>query len=207
MAKKATSRQPGPDKVLDSALKLASGMRWRDISMEMIADESGASLARVYDLYPSKQSLLNAFIRRTDQTVLAGHDFGDASEPVRERLLDVLMRRLDALAPYKDAVGSITRDLGRDPGSWLCAGPAFMKSMAWSLEAAGLNTSGLLGMARTKGLAVIYLSALRVWLRDETQDQSETMAYLDKNLKRAESAMSMAPFGRARRRDAKAEEA
>ena len=207
MAKKATSRQPGPDRVLDAALKLASGMRWRDISMEMIADESGASLARVYDLFPSKLALLNAFIRRTDQTVLAGHDFGDASEPVRERLLDVLMRRLDALAPYKDAVGSITRDLGRDPGSLLCAGPAFMKSMAWSLETAGLNTSGLLGMARTKGLAVIYLSALRVWLRDGTQDQSETMAYLDKNLKRAESAMSMAPFGRAPRRDAKAEEA
>ena len=207
MAKKATSRQPGPDRVLDAALKLASGMRWRDISMEMIADESGASLARVYELFPSKLALLNAFIRRTDQAVLAWHDFGDASEPVRERLLDVLMRRLDALAPFKDAVGSITRDLGRDPGSLLCAGPAFMNSMAWSMEAAGLSSSGLLGMARTKGLAAIYLSALRVWLRDDTHDQSETMAYIDKNLKRAESVMSMVPFRGNRRRDAEAQEA
>jgi AcrR family transcriptional regulator len=196
MAKKATSRQPGPDRVLDAALKLASDMRWRDISMEMIADESGASLARVYALFPSRMALLTAFIRRTDQAVLAGHDFGDVSEPVRERLLDVMMRRLDALAPYKGAVASITRDLGGDPGALLCAGPAFMNSMAWSLEAAGVSASGLPGMMRTKGLAAIYLSAIRVWLRDETQDQSETMAYIDKNLKRAESAMSMMPFRR-----------
>ena len=196
MAKKATSRQPGPDRVLDAALKLASDMRWRDISMEMIADESGASLARVYALFPSRMALLTAFIRRTDQAVLAGHDFGDVSEPVRERLLDVMMRRLDALAPYTGAVASISRDLGGDPGALLCAGPAFMNSMAWSLEAAGVSASGLPGMMRTKGLAAIYLSAIRVWLRDETQDQSETMAYIDKNLKRAESAMSMMPFRR-----------
>lgn len=198
MAKKATSRQPGSDRILDAALKLASGMRWRDISMEMIADESGATLARVCALFPSKAALLNAFIRRTDQVVLAGHDFDDASEPVRERLLDVLMRRLDALAPHKDAVASITRDLGRNPGALLCSGPAFMNSMAWSLEAAGVGSSGLSGMVRKKGLAAIYLSALRVWLRDDTQDQSVTMAHIDKNLKRAEAALAMTPFGAGR---------
>lgn len=201
MAKKATARQPGADRILDAALKLASGMRWRDISMEMIADESGASLARVYELFPSKNAVLNAFIRRTDQAVLAGHDFDDASEPVRERLLDVLMRRLDALAPHKDAVASITRDLGRDPTALLCSGPAFMNSMAWALEAAGVSASGIMGMMRVKGLAAIYLGALRVWMRDETQDQSVTMAYIDKNLKRAESMITMTPFRGSRHRE------
>ena len=194
MAKKATARQPGSDRILDATLKLASGIRWRDISMEMIASESGASLARVYELFPSKNALLNAFIRRTDQAVLAGHDFDDVSEPVRERILDVLMRRLDALAPHKAAVESITRDLGRDPAALLCSGPAFMNSMAWSLEAAGVGTSGLMGLTRIKGLAVIYMGALRVWMRDDTQDQSVTMAYIDKNLKRAESVITMMPF-------------
>lgn len=201
MAKKATSRQPGSDRILDAALKLAGNMRWRDVSMEMIADESGATLGRVYELFPSKAALLNAFIRRTDQAVLAGHDFDDSSEPVRERLLDVLMRRLDALAPHKDAVASITRDLGSDPGALLCSGPAFMNSMAWSLEAAGVSSSGLAGILRIKGLAAIYLSAIRVWMRDDTQDQSVTMAHIDKNLKRAESVISMTPFGRTRRRN------
>jgi AcrR family transcriptional regulator len=202
MAKKATGRQPGPDRILDAALDLAADMRWRDITMENIADASGAKLARVHELFPSKAAMLTAFIRRTDQAVLAGHDFKDASEPCRERLLDVLMRRLDALEPHRPAVAAITRDLGCDPASALCALPAFAAAMAWSLEAAGIRSSGPLGMVRLKGLSLIYLSALRVWLRDDTQDYARTMAQIDKNLKRAESLMSALPFGARRRRDA-----
>ncbi|MAI50136.1 MAG: hypothetical protein CMM16_06225 [Rhodospirillaceae bacterium] len=200
MAKKTTTRQPGSDKILGAALALASKTRWRDISMEMIADESGASMARVYDLFPSKSAIINEFMRRTDRAVIADHDPEDSSEPLRERLLDVLMRRLEALAPHKDAVASITRELSGNPGALMCSMPAFMQSMAWSLEAAGVGSSGLFGMARIKGLSAIYLGALRVWLRDDTQDQSMTMAYIDKNLKRAESAVKIMRFGRARKK-------
>jgi len=201
MAKKATGRQPGPDRILNAALDLAADMRWRDIAMEDIANASGAKLARVYELFPSKAAILTAFIRRTDQAVLAGHDFEDASESNRERLLDVLMRRLDALEPRRHAVAEITREFGSDPASALCALPAFAGAMAWSLEAAGIRSSGPLGLIRIKGLSLIYLSALRVWLRDETQDHARTMAQIDKNLKRAESVMSMLPFGARRRRN------
>jgi AcrR family transcriptional regulator len=201
MAKKATGRQPGPDRILNAALDLAADMRWRDIAMEDIANASGAKLARVYELFPSKAAILTAFIRRTDQAVLAGHDFEDASESSRERLLDVLMRRLDALEPRRHAVAEITREFGSDPASALCALPAFAGAMAWSLEAAGIRSSGPLGLIRIKGLSLIYLSALRVWLRDETQDHARTMAQIDKNLKRAESVMSMLPFGARRRRN------
>lgn len=201
MAKKATGRQPGPDRILDAALDLAADMRWRDLTMENIADASGTKLARVYELFPSKAAFLTAFIRRTDQAVLAGHDFEDASEPCRERLLDVLMRRLDALEPRRQAVAAIIRDLGSDPAAALCALPAFAGAMAWSLEAAGIRSSGPLGLIRIKGLSLIYLSALRVWLRDDTQDHARTMAQIDKNLKRAESLMSMLPLGVRRRRE------
>jgi AcrR family transcriptional regulator len=200
MAKTAASRQPGPDRILDAALDLAGEMRWRNITMEMIADASGAKLARVYELFPSKAALITAFIRRTDRAVLAGHDFEDVSEPCRERLLDVLMRRFEALRPHRNAVAAISRDIGADPGSMLCTLPAIARAMAWSLEAAGIRASGPLGIIRIKGLSLIYLAAVRVWLRDDTQDLSITMAQIDKNLKRAESLMSALPIaGRARR--------
>ena len=202
MAKKTTSRQPGPDRILDAALDLAAENRWRDVTMEMIAGASGATMARVYELFPSKTALVTAFIHRTDQAVLAGHDFDDASEPCRERLLDVLMRRLDILHPRRAAVASITRDLGTDPGALLCSVPAFAGSMAWCLEAAGIRSSGVMGVMRIKGLSLIYLAALRVWLKDDTQDFSRTMAQIDKNLKRAEALMSALPFGREKPRAA-----
>lgn len=201
MAKKATSRQPGADRILDAALGLATEMRWRNVSMEMIADASGAKLGRVYELYPSKAAFITAFIRRTDNIVLAGHDFEDASEPCRERLLDVLMRRFEALRPHRDAVAGITRDIGCDPASLLCTLPAFANAMAWSLEASGIRASGPLGLIRIKGLSLIYLAAVRVWLRDDTQDLSQTMAQLDRSLTRAESLMTALPFGGGRRRE------
>ena len=40
----------------------------------------------------------------------------EADEPARERLFDVLMRRLEILAPYKDAVRSIMCSARRNPG-------------------------------------------------------------------------------------------
>ena len=65
--------------------------------------------------------------------------------------------------------------------------------MAWSLEAAGIGASGLLGLIRIKGLGLIYLAALRVWLEDESPDMSATMARLDKDLKRAEALVTAFP--------------
>lgn len=193
MARKATKRPPSADRILDAALALAAAMPWRDVSMEKIAAEAGASLQQVHSAFPSRAALLSGFVRRIDDAVLAGHDPQDSGEPVRERLLDVLLRRFDALRPHKAAVKSILRGAGCDPAATLCAVPALMSSMAWSLEAAGLGTAGLLGLLRTKGLAAIYLSAMRVWLRDESEDLSPTAAHLDRNLRRAEAMMLRLP--------------
>ena len=55
------------------------------------------------------------------------------------------------------------------------------------LEAAGLSSGGARGLLRVKGLALIYLTSTRVWLRDESPDKSRTMAALDKQLRRAEA--------------------
>ena len=200
MAKKASPRQPSADRILDAALDLAAETRWRDVTMEQVARESGASLQRVHDLFPTKTAFVSAFMRRTTEAVLADHDFGDAAEPVRERLLDVLMRRFDALGPRKAAIRSILRDAGNDPMATLCTAPAFLESMAWSLEAAGLGASGPMGALRLKGLSVIYLSAMRTWLRDDTEDLSPTMAHLDRSLTRADTLMQRLPFCRLPRR-------
>jgi AcrR family transcriptional regulator len=198
MAKQARKREPDPDRILDAALALAGEMPWRRVTMEAIARASGASLARVREQFPDKAAFLRAFMARTDAAVMADHDFADASEPTRERLLDVILRRLDVLSAHKAAVRSIVRDIGCDPASILCSAPAFARSMAWSLEAAGVSASGPLGLLRVKGLAAIYLSALRIWLRDESEDLSPTTAHLDRSLRRAERLIAFVDRGNRR---------
>ena len=58
-------------------------------------------------MFSSTLAILAAHMKDIDRKVLAGIDPDMAEEPPRERLFDVLMRRIEALAPYKDAVRSL----------------------------------------------------------------------------------------------------
>lgn len=199
MAGQPAGRAPGAARILDAALALASETPWRSVTMEMIADRSGATLARVHAFYPTRTALLAAFLRRVDEQVLKGCDPADSGEPARERLLDVLLRRFDALGPHKEAVRSMSRGLAADPAALLGLAPAMAGAMAWSLEAAGIGASGLAGALRVKGLAAVWASAMRVWLRDDADDLSATAAHLDRSLRRAETLLrTLTPAGRRR---------
>jgi AcrR family transcriptional regulator len=166
------------------------------VTLADIADEAKISLAQLHEVFGSKGAIIDALGDRVDRAVLAGTDAEAADEPIHDRLLDVLMRRLEALAPYKDAIASILRDTTCDPLAVACAAPSMLRRMAWCLEAAGIGSAGLVGRIRAKGLAAIYLSAMVVWLRDDSPDQGRTLAHLDKSLRRAErlaGALSRGP--------------
>src|SRR5690606_32073688 len=120
----------------------------------------------------------------------------------RDRLFDVIMRRLDVLQPHKEALGVILRDQLRDPLTTVCGFSRLARSMAVTLEAAGFSTSGIRGVLRLKGLSAVYLSTLRVWLRDDSEDMAKTMAHLDKQLARVDSLVGR--LGRVRPRRAAA---
>ena len=193
-----------PARILNAAMKLAGERRWGDVTPGEIAVQAKVTLAQLHKAYPSKTAIVRALIEKVDEEVLSGVDPSAFSEPPRDRLLDALMRRLDALAPYKPAIGSILRDVACDPVAGLCAAPGLLRSMAWTLEAAGIGSAGVGGRLRIKGLAMIYLSTLRVWLRDDSTDQAKTMAHLDQRLRQAERLLGYLPDGGRKRKQAAA---
>ncbi|MFO0996403.1 MAG: TetR family transcriptional regulator, partial [Alphaproteobacteria bacterium] len=176
-------------RVLDGALRLAAREGWQGASLAAIAAEAGVPLLEVYRRYPSRTAVLAALLDRVDEAVLR-ESRPDPNESARDRLFDVVMRRLDALRPHKDAIAAIARALAADPVGAACLWPRFMRSMRWMLEAAGLGSAGLPGMLKAKGLAVIYLGAVRTWLGDDTADSARTMAAVDRALRRAEAVMA-----------------
>ena len=103
------------DRVIDVTLGLAAERGWSHFGLSDIAHAADLGLAELRELYPSKGAVLGAFMRRTDLIVLRGDASDLESEPVRERLFDVLMRRLDALAPYKAAMRAVVGAVKRDP--------------------------------------------------------------------------------------------
>lgn len=179
-----------PDHVIDTALRLTAESPWPDLSLAEIAEAAGLPMSKLYAVFPSKAAILDAFSRRVDAAVLAGSEPDEAEGSARDRLFDVLMRRFDALDPHKEAVGNLLLDQACDPLAALCGALRLRRSMALMLEAARLSSSGLRGAVRIKGLALVYLSTLRVWLVDDSADKARTMAALDRRLRGVESLIT-----------------
>ena len=95
------------DAVVDALMDLASDRPWNDIELNDLAEAAGVTLSELRDLFPSKGAVLGAFSRRIDKQVLEGTSDDLREEPARERIFDVLMRRFDALEPYKQALRRI----------------------------------------------------------------------------------------------------
>jgi AcrR family transcriptional regulator len=156
------------------------------IGFVAIAERAGVSLAALRNAFGSKLAILAAHQKEIDRQVLAGIDADMAQEPPRERLFDVLMRRIEALTPHKAAVRSLIRSVGRNPGLALALNGFAARSQQWMLTAADIPASGPQGALRAQGLALLFASVLRTWLSDEDPGLARTMSALDRALARGQ---------------------
>ncbi len=178
------------DRIVDAALTLIAEQGWRNLSLAAVADRTGASVLQVYRLFPSKTAILCGFFRRIDETVLATPLEVGADEKPRDRVFDLLMRRFDALQPYRAALEVLRRDLPTDPLAALALGAALLCSMRLMLEAAGIACHGIGGAIAVKLTAAAYLAASHTWSRDQSPDLAPTMATLDRRLRSMERWLS-----------------
>ena len=177
--------------MIDASLDLAAEQGWQRLRLAGIAAAAGVSLADLHAIFPSKPAILAGFVRRIEAHVLAGEVPFDAEDTPRDRLFEVMMRCFDALGGHQRAIAKILRDLPLDPLAALMLAPTMLLSMGWTLEAAGISSAGPIGALRAKGLLMVWLMTLRVWLGDDGTDLSRTMAALDHNLARAERLASL----------------
>ena len=189
---KAEAKPADPrGRLIDALMELAGERRFEDISIRDICEKAGVSLADFRDCFPSKGAVLAGFTRRMDRTVLA-QDLEDlADEGPRERLFDILMRRLEAMAPYREGLREVAAWLRREPAAALAMNPVVMGSMRFMLEAAGIEVEdGASGTIKLQGLALAWARIVAVWLDDEAPGLSKTMAELDRELARGERAVA-----------------
>ena len=179
--------QSDADRIIDAALGQIATEGWRNMSLAAVAVSAGLPILRVYRVFGSKHAILCGTYRRVDEMVLAEPPPAEAQERPRDRIFDLLMRRFDALRHHKQALEVLSRELWGDPVAMHCAGRSLLQSMRWMLEAADISTGGWRGAIAVQLTAGAYLSAMRVWQRDDTPDLAPTMAALDARLRWIES--------------------
>ena len=172
-------------KAIDALMALLADQSFEQIGLAEVAGRAGLKLSQLRAEFGSVLAIFAAHVKDIDRAVLAGGDADMTEEPPRERLFDVLMRRLEALTPYKEAVRSVMRSARRNPGLALALNAVAVRSQSWMLEAAGIGAHGPRGALRAQGAALMFARVLSVWV-DEEEGLDRTMAALDRGLASAE---------------------
>ncbi|HEX7390562.1 MAG TPA: TetR family transcriptional regulator [Acidiphilium sp.] len=173
--------------LVKAAFDLGGQQGWRRVSVAAAARHGGLDLAEARRHFSGVIPILARFGRLADAHALDG---AMTEGVVRDRLFDLLMRRIDFLQQHRAGVIALMRHAPFDPGLALWLSCANLNAMGWMLEGAGVSARGVRGEIRRKGLLAVWAWTLRAWLRDESEDLSATMAALDKALARADRAVA-----------------
>ncbi|MGO4283759.1 TetR/AcrR family transcriptional regulator [Bosea sp. TAB14] len=189
-AKEASKPADPRKRAVDALMNLAASRPWGEIELPDIATEAGLMLAQLRGLFPSKLAMLGGVTRIVDDAVLAGVSDDLAGEPIRERLFDLVMRRLDAMAPYKAALRRIVPVIRRDPLTLAALNRGAVNSWRYMLASVGIPTEDSLGALRVQGAVLLMARVSDTWLDDDEPELSKTMARLDRELKTAGRIMA-----------------
>lgn len=192
MTQTATSVESGPRAAIVTAfMGLLAERDYDHVTLADTAARAGVSLAELRGAFASRLAVIDAFLGDIDRAVLEGLDADLAGQDTKERLFDLLMRRLDLLGPHKQAIRTLSAAAMRDPCLALALNGFAVRSQRWMLAGAGIEVPGAGGAVRAQGLALAFANVLRTWLDDEDPALARTMRALDEQLARAGRAAGM----------------
>jgi AcrR family transcriptional regulator len=179
-----------PD-LLAAAFALIGDEGWRGFSFGTLARRTGVSRVEIYRQFRSRGALLSALGRRADEAMLDVEEAELAGLPPRDRVFELLMRRLEALVPYRAGLKRLARDARADPCVVLLTACRLERSFVWLQDVAGLRRHGLRARMARRALGLAYARTVQVWFDDEGADLGKTMAELDKQLRRVQNVAGL----------------
>ncbi|MGL4729386.1 MAG: TetR/AcrR family transcriptional regulator [Bosea sp. (in: a-proteobacteria)] len=167
---------------IEALMRLSATRGWDGIELGEIATEADMDLKQLRGLFPSKGAMLAGFARMIDDELLSQPADEMHDEPLRERLFDVMIRRLDALGPYRAGLARIVPAVKRNPAELAAMNGVALNSWRYMLASANIPTADALGLVRLQGTVLVFSRVLDVWLHDEDAGQAKTLAALDREL-------------------------
>ena len=180
------------DLIYKNIFKKIASDSWQSIDLESLSQECDFDVLNVTGGIRNKVDLLVAFSAFIDMTVHQSidADLKDDQIPVRERLLEALLIRYEALAPYKAGGIKLMKTFLHNPSFVVIGSKSLKLSMEATLAAVGLEAKGIQGAIRVKGMCMIFMSGVCTWSKDNSEDLSATTRILDERLKQTENIIS-----------------
>lgn len=178
--------------VLGQALEHAPALSFSDALLARAGKEAGAGAEMLLHLFPGgPASLVEAFSAQADDAM--ERQLASANLPamkVRERIRAAVLARIAAVGPHKEAARRAGAFLLLPSNAALAARLVY-RSVDLMWRAAGDTSTDFNFYTKRGILAGVYSATLMRWFNDASEDESETLAFLDA---RIENVMSFEKF-------------
>ena len=177
--------------VIDAALELAHRDGWSKVRMMHLALRLDVPIAEILKQFRDMDAIADSWFERMALVLgqPASEDFKAKSPP--ERLFDVMIRWFEAFEPHRKVSADMIAEklYPSHPHHWVPLVFSLSRLVHLFLDAALINSHGRQRQVEELGVSILILSTLRVWCRDQSEDQRSTRKHLRERLSQGDFIM------------------
>ena len=175
-------RSPERDAALQAMLPHVPFDGWNNRALRRGLSGIGASPEDAALLFPGGASdMIEAFCDWADRRMAEEANTLDPALPLHRRVRAVIVRRLEQNRPHKEAVRRALAHLAL-PGLAPLAASMTARTVDAIWHAAGDRSTDFSWYSKRAILAAVWGATLLYWLRDISEDDAATLAFLDRRL-------------------------
>ena len=174
---------------LDKAFSVIAKDGWTNFSLLQFSKIQKIPIQDLKNFFRDKDHILDRFTKMIDYKVESNIDFEEMKNTSKkDNLFEFIMLRLEAMQPYKVALKNILSSAKEKPVILKRLSKNIVNSLDLYLELSSYYDDTFLDFFKKNAIFLIYSLTFKVWLTDESDDLSKTMAELDKFLSMADKA-------------------
>ena len=175
--------------ILDKIFTNIARDGWTKFSLLHFSKTQKISIQDLKIFFRNKDHILERFSKMIDHKVESNIDVEEMkSTSKKDNLFELIMLRLEAMQTYKVALRNIISSTKEQPIILKKLSKNILNSLDFYLELSSYYDDTPVDFLKKNAIFLIYSLTFRVWLNDESDDLSKTMAELDKFLSMADKA-------------------
>ena len=178
------------------AFKLIEEMGWNNFSLEKLAKKESIKIEDLNFFFKDETELIENFSEMIDEQVIKEVDLNEFNQnSVKDNIFELIMVRFEKLDPYKKSLDILLKELKYKPKILNKLTKKIFNSLDLFLEISNAKSNYVFDFLKLNIMFIIYGYTFKIWLEDDSEDMSKTMAEVDKWLSEAEGyANKVSPF-------------